>query len=194
MRRTTSEWTATASMRRSVRLSPRYPSAHRALASIALNSTRGSRTISPATGVPLGKENPHGTQAYPRPRPASRDLAHRQTHLRAENLPEHWNSSTRRSGTLPRESDGTDPTSSDLRRPACANFRTGGGEVRAGAPAQAEHPGRREPPEGAHAVDRIGSPRSDPHGHAAAVGVRPAESRGRGRYESIRDCRSSGAS
>ena len=34
-----------------------------------------------------------------RPHHAGRDLAHRQAHLRAESLPEHWHSSTRRSGT-----------------------------------------------------------------------------------------------
>ena len=60
--------------------------------SIGLNSTHGSRTISPATGVPHGKEQSHGTQKNPRPHLPGRSLACRQTHLRAANLPKHWNS------------------------------------------------------------------------------------------------------
>ena len=89
----------------------------------------GSRTISPATGVPLGKEKHHGTQTSPRPHYAGRDLAYRQAHPRAESLPKHWHRSTRRSRTTPRESDGTDATGFSLRHQAFSNHRAGRGEV-----------------------------------------------------------------
>ena len=73
MRRSISAWIATASTRRCVPTSPRSRSASRGSASTALNSTLGSTTMSPATGVPHDrKEYGHGTQTSTRPHPARR--------------------------------------------------------------------------------------------------------------------------
>ena len=41
-------------------------------------------------GRPARKGERHGTQTSARPHHAGRDLAHRQTHPRAESLPKHW--------------------------------------------------------------------------------------------------------
>ena len=142
----------------------------------------------------IGKETSHGTQTSTRPHHAGRDLAYRQAHLRAESLPEHWHSSARRSGTAPRESDGRDPTSPGLRRQAVSNLRAGRGKVRAGEPAQAEPRRRRQPAQGAHAVDRQVCPGQASPGHAAALDCRAATLGRLGWGPSTMVCRSSGAS
>jgi tyrosinase len=99
-----------------------------------------ARTISPATGVPHGKESIHGAQASPRPHPAGRDLPHRQADPRPARLPEHWHTSDRGSRKAARQSDGRNTSGSGVRCQTLAFVRGSGGEVRAGEPAQAEPP------------------------------------------------------
>ena len=154
MRRPTSAWTATASMPRCVRHLTEIPIGKQGIGFDRLELDAWVDDYIARNGRPARK----GVQTWDanntRPRPARRDLAHRQAHLRAESLPEHWHSSARGSGTIPRESDGTDAASPSLWRQAGSDVRAGGGQVRAGEPAQAQPARRRRPAQGPDALDR----------------------------------------
>ena len=128
--------------------SPKCRSASRASASIALNSTLGSTTISPATGVPHGKERPWDANSIPGLIMRA-GIWHIDKRICGRRICQSTGTTrTPRSGTVPRKSDGRDPASPGLRRQAGSNLRAGRGEVCAGEPAQAEHRRRRQPLKG----------------------------------------------
>ena len=140
--------------------SRRSPSGSRASRSTGSSSTPGWTTTSRSTGDGRARrEQHHGKEEAARPRQARRHLAHRQAHRRSASLPEHWNRSARRSGAVPRATDGGIAAGVGLRRSPVADIRAGGREVRAREPAQAQPAQRHRAAEAADAVDRLGEPR-----------------------------------